>query len=925
VSRRVLSAFLILSGATGLVYEVIWSKALADILGNSGQAHAIVLATFMGGLALGAWLFGGLADRVQRPLALFGAIELFVGLYALVFPTVQHFLGEAFLSVAGGLSEAARPIAKLSFAALSLLAPTVAMGGTMPAMLKHATRHDPSIRATLAHLYAVNSFGAALGAWFAGTVSLPAIGLTATARWAAVINIGLAVVTIALARLAPSRTSLAELPADASQARYGASATVAAMVGLVLSGFTAMLYETGWIRVLTLVVGGSTYAFTWIVCAFILGIALGSYWISKRPETDELRQFGWLQVGVVVTVAITIPVYLLVPWLFLLAKSVLARSELAFPLWQAVMFASATVVMIGPTFLMGAAFPVGARVVAQGHATVGRRLGLVWAGNTVGTVLGALLGGLWLMPAIGLELLFSVGLTLSGVGAVFAVLAAPTTKHRWLSLPLVAIAVVLSLTAFRGWGPLLAQLSPFRAEPEMVKLSTPVTYLKNYANVFETNFVKDDTFATVFVGTTKRKGGDRFLLVNGKPDASTGIHDQVTQVLLGQMGMLLAPRPPKQVMVIGAGAAVTVGSALTHPLERLDLVEISPSVLEAARFFADANRGALDDPRVHVTIDDARTSLSLSRTQYDLIISEPSNPWVSGISSLFTQEFFEIVERRLAPDGVLVQWIHTYEMNTGLVRLVMRTLQRRFREVTAWQGTEGDLLLLASRGPGLASSSELSARLARPAVRDDLVRIDVELVEGVLARQVMTSKQVAAFAGEGPSNSDDHNRLEYEAPVAFWAGTAATVPDFRARRASPAGLALEHHLAREPLDATRARALYRSVAWPAADDHPLRRAAASVWRSLDPTNRQAALSLGDVAARQGDPATVFALLPEPRDRASALLELNATALEAQQRDGPWLVPRSFDPAPFAPFEGDDAKLESAIARVCQRRRCGLAP
>jgi hypothetical protein len=264
-------------------------------------------------------------------------------------------------------------------------------------------------------------------------------------------------------------------------------------------------------------------------------------------------------------------------------------------------------------------------------------------------------------------------------------------------------------------------------------------------------------------------------------------------------------------------------------------------------------------------------------------------------------------------------------MNTGLVRLVMRTLQRRFREVTAWQGTEGDLLLLASRGPGLASSSELSARLARPAVRDDLVRIDVELVEGVLARQVMTSKQVAAFAGEGPSNSDDHNRLEYEAPVAFWAGTAATVPDFRARRASPAGLALEHHLAQEPLDATRARALYRSVAWPAADDHPLRRAAASVWRSLDPTNRQAALSLGDVAARQGDPATVFALLPEPRDRASALLELNATALEAQQRDGPWLVPRSFDPAPFAPFEGDDAKLDSAIARVCQRRRCGLAP
>jgi predicted membrane-bound spermidine synthase len=303
MSRGLLSSFLVLSGATGLVYEVIWSKALADILGNSGQAHAIVLATFMGGLALGTWLFGGLSDRVQRPLALYAAIELFVGLYALVFPSVQGWLGAGFLSFAGELSEGVRPVAKLTFAALSLLAPTVAMGGTMPAMMKHATRSDPSIRATLAHLYAVNSFGAALGAWLAGTISLPASGLSATARWAAAINVGLALVTFLLARWAPTRAAVEQLPRDDSQAsRYDGRATTAAMVGLVLSGFTSMLYETGWIRVLTLVVGGSTYAFTWIVCSFILGIALGSFWISRQPERDDVQRFGWLQAGVVVAV-----------------------------------------------------------------------------------------------------------------------------------------------------------------------------------------------------------------------------------------------------------------------------------------------------------------------------------------------------------------------------------------------------------------------------------------------------------------------------------------------------------------------------------------------------------------------------------------------------------------------------------------------
>ncbi|MBL8924003.1 MAG: fused MFS/spermidine synthase [Myxococcaceae bacterium] len=921
MSRGLLSVFLVLSGATGLVYEVIWSKALADVLGNSGQAHAIVLATFMGGLALGAWVFGGVSDRVQRPLALYGVIELFVGLYALVFPSVQQVLGDAFLSIAGGMSDGARPVAKLTFAALSLLPPTIAMGGTMPAMLKHATRGDPSIRATLAHLYAVNSFGAALGAWFAGTVSLPALGLSATARWAAAINLGLAAVTIVLARAAPTRAALEQTVAEPRTTHSTRRETVAAMVGLVLSGFTAMLYETGWIRVLTLVVGGSTYAFTWIVCSFILGIALGSFWISRRPEADELQRFGWLQVGVVVTVALTIPLFLLVPWLFLLAKAVLARSETAFPLWQFVMFASATLVMLAPTFLMGAAFPAGARVVAQGHATVGKRLGLVWAGNTIGTVLGALLGGLWLMPAIGLERLFSVGLVLSSIGALGAVLLAPTTRRRALAIPVVVTAVVLSFTAFGGWGPLLAQLSPFRVDPEMVKLSSPGLYLRTYANAFDTNFVKDDTFATVYVGTGRRKGAHRFLLVNGKPDASTGLHDQATQVMLGQLGMLLAAKPPKQVMVIGAGAAVTVGSALTHPLERLDLVEISPGVLEAARYFSDVNRGALDDPRVTVTIDDARTALSLSKRQYDLIVSEPSNPWVSGISSLFTEEFFSVVDQRLSDDGVLVQWIHTYEMNTDLLRLVMRTLQRRFPEVTVWQGGEGDLLLLASRKQGLPSAADLAARLGQPAVRDDLARIDVELVEGVLARQMMTSAQVKAFAGDGPSNSDDHNLLEYEAPVAFWARASAQVPDFRARRTSPAGLALEAHLAVAPLDRARARALSRSVAWSTGADHPLRRAAATAWLRIAPEDREAAVTLADAAIAQGDATRALSLLPPSRDAASALLELKALTIEEQQRRGPWLLPVPFDPAPFEPF----LDAEKLIERLCERRTCPERP
>lgn len=913
MNSRFASVLLVLSGATGLVYEVIWSKALADVLGNSGQAHAIVLATFMGGLALGAFLFGGLADRVAMPLALYGAIEIFIGLYALAFPSLQQALREAFLSVAPGLSESSRLWAKLAFAGASLVLPTIAMGGTMPAMVKHVARSSGLGRA-LAHLYAVNSLGAAVGAWVAGTVSLPAIGLSATARWAAGLNLALGVVAIAGAR-AGATTSSQQRPEPAASAPRA----IAAIVGLVLSGFTAMVYETGWIRVLTLIVGGSTYAFTWIVCTFIGGLALGSAWVSRRPiGGDELTRFGWLQVGVVLSVALTIPGYLLVPWLFVVVQSVLARADVAFHVWQAVMFGCASLVMLVPTFLMGAAFPVGARVVAAGHAALGRRLGLVWAANTIGTVLGALLAGLWLMPTFGLERLFTVGLVLSGLGAMVALASAPSRKL--VALGAVLCAVVGSATVATGWAPLLAQLSPFRLDPATVKLASPAAYLDTFAKTYDTNFVRDDTFATVYVGTARKNDGHRFLLVNGKPDASTGLHDQSTQVMLGQLGLLLAPRDPKQVMVIGAGAAVTVGAALTHPIERLDLVEISSAVLEAARFFDDVNGRALDDPRVHVTIDDARTALALAQTRYDVIVSEPSNPWVAGISSLFTDEFFSIVDARLADDGVLVQWLHTYEMTTELVQLVVRTLTRHFPEVTVWQGGDGDLLLIATRRPQLASFETITRRLERAAVRDDLARVDVRLLEGVLARQLLSARDVRNFAATGPLNTDDHNRLEYQAPRAFWAHASAVIPDARLHENS--GLLLAERLAQRPLDAKSADAVFRSVAWSTGERHPARRGAAEAWTRANPSEA-AVVALAEVAAAQGD--LFSSRLPAPTSLALALATLKRTTHEDRQRQGPWLRPLPFDTTPFQTFEKAHRDVRSLLEQVCQSRLCLESP
>ncbi len=229
------------------------------------------------------------------------------------------------------------------------------------------------------------------------------------------------------------------------------------------------------------------------------------------------------------------------------------------------------------------------------------------------------------------------------------------------------------------------------------------------------------------------------------------------------------------------------------------------------------------------------------------------------------------------------------------------------------------------RKPGMASFDDLAARLAQKSVHDDLIRIDVDLVEGVLARQLMNSKQVALFAGDGPSNGDDHNHLEYEAPVAFWAKSYAQVPDFRARRASPAGLAIERRLKELPLDAQRAKALFLSVAWSTAQGHPLRRAAASVWTQLDPTDRLAAIALAEVSAHQGDASRSLPILPTPRDLASSLVELNALVVEDSQRQGPWQLRAGFDAASFEEWKKAHADIEKLLQKVCERRECVETP
>lgn len=885
-SRPLVLSLLFLSGATGLVYELTWSKRLANLLGNSGQAHAIVLATFMGGLALGAFLFGRRADRSERPLRLYGVLEVGVGLCALLLPTLLDGLGRVWLSAAPGFGDGIRTATRLFLATATLLVPTLFMGGTLPAVTRALTERLSTARRDLSVLYATNSLGAALGCVLAGLWLVPTLGLTQSERWTALLNVGLGLCAIVLGG---ERSVAFRAQTEPEARQYGAGAVRAALLGTALAGFTSMLYELTWIRLLSVVIGGTSYAFTLILATFILGIALGSLWLSRRPDQDALRTFSRLQFALVGAVCAGVPFYERLPYVFIRLNGLLQHTPQAWALYQVVTFGFCALLLLAPTFLLGASFPAAARVAMGAISGIGEQLGLTYLANTLGTVSGSLLGGLWLLPTIGLEGNLVVGLACNLTAAgVTGDAAAPGRSPLRRFGPLVALSIgVLAWVAnAQGWSLTVASSGRYREWARTFdSFGEFRTEVRERSMV---RFYRDDVFASVLVG--EQSGGRRYLRINGKVDGSNG-SDVDTQVLAAHLGVLLHPAEVKRVLLIGVGAGITAGSLLSHPIERLDVVEISPAVIEAVEWFNRDHNNAFTDPRCHVYVEDARTFLALAPERYDLIISVPSNPWVSGVAGLFSRDFFRMAREHLAEGGRIVQWIHTYESSRPLVQLVVRTLRDSFEHGTTWVGPD-DLVLVASREPQRLDLQTVATRMARPTVAADLERVRIRQLSTLLARQLQTDEGQQAFAGDGPVNTDDHNLLEYDSPVAYFIASDVEVPDERRPPHLGAGLELERFRQAHATTVDEARDLYGSLSWVHPPNDGLVRSAAERWLELDPTSPDATLAVARAALAQGNTTVAETLLtPLLRDRhpTADVLAAYLTAIRSRVRReaGPW--------------------------------------
>lgn len=779
-----LTLLFVLSGAAGLVYESLWSRYLGLLVGHGAYAQVLVLVIFLGGMAGGAAFIARRSASIGQPLRWYAIVEAIVGLLALafhdVFVATSAFAYDTLFPALG--SGATVTIAKWALAALLILPQSLLLGATFPLMTAGALRLVPEARSgsTIALLYFANSLGAAIGVLLAGFWLLSLAGLPGTLVIAAMVNLVVAVGAFLLGRrqVDVPRASTEERDASASSIPSGRLAHMLLTISF-LSAAASFIYEIAWIRMLSLVLGSATHSFELMLSAFILGLAIGAFAVRRRADAqaDPLRQLGIVQVLMGIAAILSLSWYLdTFEWMAALMQAV-QHNERGYVAFHVGRYGLAMAIMLPATVCAGMTLPLITRTLLRagvGEAAIGR----VYAWNTFGSILGAAAAGLWLMPLLGVRGTLILGGTLDlAVGCWLLWSAAPLhvagRRTAWLASAAAAVMVLVS-TFGPGFDPSVLASGVFR-----------------YGNVGSPGsrdiiFYRDGRTASVSVQFGSDSGFT--LATNGKPDAS--LHaawfepprevserpvlasDNATQVLLALITLAHNPRA-REAAIVGHGSGMTTHFLLGSPgMERVTTVEIEPQMIEAAKRFLPANVRAFEDPRSIRVIDDARAYFAVANRQFDIIVSEPSNPWVSGVSALFTEEFYERASRQLAEGGVFGQWLHLYEIEDELVLGVLKALSKHFRSYELYLTNDVDVLVVASNADSLPTPDWSVFRHEDVAL--DLERFRPFSDAALDATWLVGHRQLGpVLARDSASNSDFYPQLDLRAERARFLGIEA--------------------------------------------------------------------------------------------------------------------------------------------------------
>lgn len=791
VLLKLVPIFAFLSGAAALTYESIWMRSFGLIFGVTTHALCVTLVTFMGGLALGSVVVSRL--RVASALRAYAAVEAGIGLSALLTFLILRRLPAWYGALLQGrdLSAGLQTALRFAVSASVVLPPAILLGATFPLLVEVLSREGRRFHDSLGRLYLFNTLGGVAGVSLGAFFLLPAVGVGRTLLSAALANLLVGTAAFVAGRRLeagrPEEAARTEGPASVSPLRdpglperRAALPAVFILIAAVTGGCSLGL-EILWTRSLSLVIGSSIYAFNLMLIAFLTGIVLGTAVYRRlRPALD--RPAPWLAAALGGMGALILIDLFAIGWLPLLFFNMMRFIPVSFEAHQIAGFLLCLLTMLPITTLFGFCFPLLVHLVVMERRTPREVSGLLYAWNTLGAIAGALVTSYLLVPATGLQASF-VCMAALPLMAGLLVLAGErdwAVPLRVVSGTLFCLLMILLGALWRPWDLLMMTAGVYKYGPALVSAAPHgFFWLRDgFRESRQLPFYEEGQEAVVAVA---RSEGSNSILINGKSDGGTNRWDSATQKLLAHLPLLLHP-DPHRALVIGWGTGGTAGTAALYPLNDLRVVEIEPAVFRAAPYFAEVNLGVDRDPRFRITFNDARTVLLTTAERYDVIISEPSNPWISGVSNLFTEDFYRIALPRLEEGGLFCQWFHYYNMSLEEIRTQARTFSNVFPHAALFvvppsppeegpASVSGDLLLLGSRTPIVLDLLRVGRRFADERIAASLAAAGVRDPSDLLLDQVMDREDLRAFARDGARNTDDRPVIEFSAPLGLFLGT----------------------------------------------------------------------------------------------------------------------------------------------------------
>lgn len=753
--ERGLSLLLIFfTGLTALVYEVTWHAYLSNLIGSQARSAALIVATFLGGLSAGYHIFGRYS-RGRSGRALVGACGLFevlIGVWALAFTPLY----EAVFALHFGNNPFSGSLLGDALVAIALMAlPTAMMGASLPLLTQGLSRSLEDAAPLHAKIYVLNTLGAFVGAVSAGFYFLPTYGLSATMRIMGVVNVVAGLLFIGIARKVQTITAeRREATPDTSSAKPKGFVTYLALAAA--GGFVSITLQTALVRVVALSLGASIYAFSIVVSAFILVLALGAWGIAERRVVKlSLYENQLLLVVGIAALYIGLP-YL--PYSVHVFRTLLTNQPPTFSLYYGVVFVGLTVLLLIPVGSLGAALPLLFRESRDRRESLGNRVGALYGANTLGCVCGAIVGGYLAFRVLNLDGVWR------GCMMIAALMLLPLARGSKIRLAVGAFALVIPCMC-TAWPHYVFGRGLFR-------MTTPTsgTYMgfREFYRSFNANYsvraYKDDPNSTICV--TESKERDLSILVNGKSDGNTLGGDRATTKLMAHLPALLQESSSSKAAVVGFGTGITVGSLATYEeISSIEILEISSAVREFSPLFDPHNGSASKSEKVHWNMGDAYRFLMETPNKYAVIASEPSNPWVGGVERLYSREFYQLAREKLAPGGIYAQWFHTYSVSEKTLAMVLRTFSESFPHTHLFErGT--DVILIGANEELEARHLELMRRrFASAAIAEDLKDIGIVFMNDILLSEVW-------IPWDGLTDSEIHTldkpKLSYKAGKDFF-------------------------------------------------------------------------------------------------------------------------------------------------------------